>query len=170
MELELTLNGVTVRVTLLETAAPRTTKALWDAMPITDRVVQVKWSGDAWRTEGDYDIGISEVENEGHVLVAGDLIYYPRKKIGLAYGRAEWRNPDLSFALHVSDPRAQFARRWDSGRAGPAAAPLTGAGRDLLCTAQSQRTGASAAPSSTITRNRRTTANAPVRGHCSSCS
>jgi len=103
VELELTLNGVTARVTLLETAAPRTTKVLWDAMPITDRVVQVKWSGDAWRTEGDHDIGVSEVENEGHVLAAGDLIYYPRmKKIGLAYGRAEWRHPDPSFALHVS--------------------------------------------------------------------
>ncbi|HET7265673.1 MAG TPA: DUF3830 family protein [bacterium] len=103
MDVELVLDGVTARVTLLEMAAPRTTKALWEALPISDRAVQVKWSGDAWRTEGDYDIGITAVENEGHVLAAGDLIYYPRmKKIGLAYGRAEWRHPDLSFALHVS--------------------------------------------------------------------
>lgn len=103
MELEIVLAGVTGRVKLLDTAAPRTTEALWAAMPIIDRAVQVKWSGDAWRTEGDYDIGITEVENEGHVLSAGDVIYYPRmKKIGLAYGRAEWRHPDLSFALHVS--------------------------------------------------------------------
>jgi hypothetical protein len=103
VDLEIVLDGVAGRVTLLDTAAPRTTKALWNAMPITDRAVQVKWSGDAWRTEGDYEIGITDVENEGHVLAAGDLIYYPRmKKIGLAYGRAEWRHPDLSFALHVS--------------------------------------------------------------------
>lgn len=103
MELEIVLDGVAGRVTLLEAAAPRTTKALWNAMPITDRAVQVKWSGDAWRTDGDHDIGITEVENEGHVLAAGDLIYYPRmKKIGLAYGRAQWRHPDLSLALHVS--------------------------------------------------------------------
>lgn len=103
MELEIVLAGVTGRVKLLDTAAPRTTEALWAAMPIIDRAVQVKWSGDAWRTEGDYDIGITEVENEGHVLSAGDVIYYPRmKKIGLAYGRAEWRHPDLSFVLHVS--------------------------------------------------------------------
>jgi hypothetical protein len=103
MQIEIVLAGVTGRITLLDAAAPRTTQALWTALPITDRAVQVKWSGDAWRTEGDYDIGIPEVENEGHVLAAGDLIYYPRmKKIGLAYGRAEWRHPDLSIALHVA--------------------------------------------------------------------
>jgi len=103
MQIEIVLAGVTGRIRLLDTAAPRTTNALWTALPITDRAVQVKWSGDAWRTEGDYDIGITEVENEGHVLAAGDLIYYPRmKKIGLAYGRAEWRHPDLSIVLHVA--------------------------------------------------------------------
>jgi len=103
LELQLELAGVTGRVALLEDKAPRTVRALWAALPIADRGVQVKWSGDAWRTEGDYDIGVTEVENEGHVLAPGDLIYYPRmKKIGLAYGRAEWRHPDLSITLHVS--------------------------------------------------------------------
>lgn len=103
MDLEIVLAGVTGRIRLLNEAAPRTTAALWAALPITDRAVQVKWSGDAWRTEGDYNIGITEVENEGHVLAAGDLIYYPRmRKIGLAYGRAEWRHPDLSIVLRVS--------------------------------------------------------------------
>jgi len=103
VDLEIVLAGVTGRVTLLDALAPRTTKALWAALPIADRAVQVKWSGDAWRTEGDYDIGITEVEHEGHMLASGDMIYYPRmKKIGLAYGPAEWRHPDASFLLHVS--------------------------------------------------------------------
>ena len=103
MDLQIVLSGVTGRIKLLDAAAPRTTKALWTALPIADRALQVKWSGDAWRTEGDYDIGITEVENEGQVLAAGELIYYPRmKKIGLAYGRAEWRHPDLSIVLHVA--------------------------------------------------------------------
>lgn len=102
MDLEIVLAGVTGRIRLLD-AAPRTTKALWTALPIIDRAVQVKWSGDAWRTEGDHDIGVRDVENEGRVLAQGDFIYYPRmKKIGLAYGRAEWRHPDLAFTLHVS--------------------------------------------------------------------
>ena len=103
VDMQIVLAGVTGRLKLLEAEAPRTVRALWSVLPIADRAVQVKWSGDAWRTEGDYEIGIHGVENEGHVLAAGDLIYYPRmKKIGLAYGRAEWRHPDLSIALHVS--------------------------------------------------------------------
>ena len=103
MNIRLTLAGVTAEITLLDTLAPRTCRALWAVLPITDRAVQVKWSGDAWRTEGDYDIGVTEVENEGRTLTAGDFIYYPRmKKIGVAYGQAEWRHPDISFQLHVS--------------------------------------------------------------------
>ena len=103
MELEIVLAGVRGRVTLLDRAAPRASAALWAALPINDRAVQVKWSGDAWRTEGDYDLGIDEIENEGHVLAAGDVIHFPRsKKIGVAYGRAEWRHPDLSLVMLVS--------------------------------------------------------------------
>jgi len=103
VEIQIVLAGVTGRITLLDAMAPRTCHALLAKLPIADHGVQVKWSGDAWRTEGDYDIGVAEVENEGHVLVAGDFIYYPRlRKIGLAYGRAEWRHPDISFKLHVS--------------------------------------------------------------------
>jgi len=103
VELEIVLAGVTGRVTLLDKAAPKATAALWAALPIKDRAVQVKWSGDAWRTEGNYDLGVNEIENEGHVLSAGDLIHFPRsKKIGIAYGRAEWRHPDLSLVMHVS--------------------------------------------------------------------
>ena len=103
MELEIVLAGVTGRITLLDKAAPKATAALWAALPINDRAVQVKWSGDAWRTEGDYDLGVDEIENEGHVLSAGDLIHFPRsKKIGVAYGRAEWRHPDLSLVMHIS--------------------------------------------------------------------
>lgn len=55
MELEIVLDGVTGRITLLAAAAPRATAALWAALPINDRTLQVKWSGDAWRTEGNYD-------------------------------------------------------------------------------------------------------------------
>jgi hypothetical protein len=103
VELEIVLAGVTGRVTLLDKDAPRATAALWAALPINDRAVQVKWSGDAWRTEGDYDLGFNDIENEGHVLSAGDVIHFPRsKKIGVAYGRAEWRHPDLSLQMHVS--------------------------------------------------------------------
>ena len=62
-----------------------------------DRTIQVRWSGSAWRTERNYPLALGEVENPITVLQAGDLIYYdePRLdlyKIGVAYGRAAWRD------------------------------------------------------------------------------
>ncbi len=37
------------------------------------------------------------------MLSARDVIHFPRsKKIVVAYGRAEWRHPDLSLMTHVS--------------------------------------------------------------------
>ena len=41
---------------LYEDKAPLTTAALWEALPITDRTIQTRWSGDAWRTEGNYEL------------------------------------------------------------------------------------------------------------------
>lgn len=101
-QVEVEVAGVKAVASLLDELAPRTCFALWNALPITDRAVQVKWSGDAWRTEGDHPL-VDVVENEGHVLGAGDVIYYPRmKKIGVAYGTAQWRHPDPGLSLHVS--------------------------------------------------------------------
>jgi hypothetical protein len=100
--IEVELAEVRATVVLLEEIAPRTCHALWKALPVVDRAVHVKWSGDAWRTEGDYAL-TDGIENEGQVLSAGDLIFYPRmKKIGLAYGVAQWRHPDPTIQLHVS--------------------------------------------------------------------
>ncbi len=99
--IEVELAGTRAVVALLEDRAPRACHALWKVLPVVDRAVHVKWSGDAWRTEGDYALTDS-VENEAQVLAAGDLIFYPRmKKIGLAYGVAQWRHPDPTVHLHV---------------------------------------------------------------------
>jgi hypothetical protein len=85
---------------LLDELAPLTTAALCDALPITDRTIQVRWSGDAWRTEQNYELrpADAEVENIAGRLEAGDIIYYPNYetgnvKIGFAYGPAEWLMP-----------------------------------------------------------------------------
>ncbi len=123
--IEVELAGTRAIVALLDDLAPKTCHALWKALPVTDKAVQVKWSGDAWRTEGDHPL-VDVVENEGQVLSAGDLIFYPRmKKIALAYGTAEWRHPDPNFKLHVSvigrvetgleEICAASARAWTQG-------------------------------------------------------
>jgi hypothetical protein len=95
--IELEIGGLVVPGVLLDDKAPRTCGKIWDLLPVEDRTIQVRWSGSAWRTEGNYPLALGEVENPVTVLQAGDLIYYdePRLdlfKIGVAYGRAAWRD------------------------------------------------------------------------------
>jgi hypothetical protein len=95
--IELEIEGVVVPGVLLDDKAPRTCAKIWDLLPVDDRTIQVRWSGSAWRTEKNYPLALGEVENPVTVLQAGDLIYYdePRLdlyKIGVAYGRAAWRD------------------------------------------------------------------------------
>lgn len=94
------VDDVEAEATLYDQAAPKTTDALWDQLPIHDRTIQTRWSGDAWRTEGNYEL-LPEgtlVENVADRLSEGDIIYYPGYpskliKIGIAYGSAKWLAP-----------------------------------------------------------------------------
>jgi len=94
------LGGVTAEGELFEDKAPRTVAALWSRLPINDRTIQTRWSGDAWRTENNYDLlpADAPVENVAGRLAAGDIIYYPGHnanliKVGIAYGKAQWLAP-----------------------------------------------------------------------------
>jgi hypothetical protein len=94
------VDDVVTEATLFEDKAPKTVAALWDALPIRDRTIQTRWSGDAWRTEQNYELQPygAPVENVADRLAAGDIIYYPGKpggniKVGVAYGQAKWLNP-----------------------------------------------------------------------------
>jgi hypothetical protein len=94
------VDGVTAEGELFEGKAPKTVAALWSRLPIKDRTIQTRWSGDAWRTEGNYELlpADAPVENVAGRLDAGDIIYYPGYrskliKIGIAYGKAQWLAP-----------------------------------------------------------------------------
>ena len=94
------VDGVLAEAALFEDKAPRTVRALWERLPIRDRTIQARWSGDAWRTEGNYELlsPDAEVENPAGRLAAGDIIYYPGYnsgllKIAIAYGQAQWLAP-----------------------------------------------------------------------------
>src|SRR5919202_3669425 len=89
------VDGVLAEAALFEENAPHTVRALWERLPIRDRTIQARWSGDAWRTEGNYELLDSDapVENPAGRLAAGDIIYYPGYasgllKIAIAYGQA----------------------------------------------------------------------------------
>lgn len=92
------MGDLRTEATLYDEHAPNTIEALLERLPIRDRTIQVRWSGNAWRTEQDYQLlpRGSEVENKVERLTAGDIIYFPPIKIGVAYGPAQWLNPFMS--------------------------------------------------------------------------
>jgi hypothetical protein len=100
MRVRIRVGDAVAEAQLFDDKAPKTTQALWDQLPIHDRTIQTRWSGDAWRTEGNYELRPEgeSVENVAGRLSAGDIIYYPGYrsrliKVGIAYGNAQWLNP-----------------------------------------------------------------------------
>lgn len=96
--LQIKVGNSVSRAELFRDKAPLTTQSLLNALPIVDRTIQVRWSGDAWRTEKNYELRPqgSPVENIAGHLQAGDIIYYPGEsniKVGIAYGDAQWLAP-----------------------------------------------------------------------------
>jgi hypothetical protein len=95
------VGDVTAEAELFEDKAPNTIDAFWERLPmLNERTIQVRWSGDAWRTEGDYELLTKddEIENRIERLAAGDVAYYPgyhsgNFKICFAYGKAQWLAP-----------------------------------------------------------------------------
>jgi hypothetical protein len=119
------VDDVTAEAELFEDRAPKTTAALWEALPIRDRTIQTRWSGNAWRTEGNYELqpAGAPVENVAGRLDAGDIIYYPGYrsgliKVGVAYGPAQWLNPfmepiDVALIGRIDRNLDAFAARCD---------------------------------------------------------
>ncbi|MGH2614167.1 MAG: DUF3830 family protein [Thermomicrobiales bacterium] len=98
--IKIRVDDVVAEAELFDNEAPQTATALWEALPIRDRTIQTRWSGNAWRTEGNYELQPegAPVENIAGRLSAGDIIYYPGYrsgliKVGVAYGEAQWLNP-----------------------------------------------------------------------------
>ena len=100
MRIRIQVGEAVAEASLYDEKAPKTTAALWERLPLRDRTIQTRWSGDAWRTEGNYELlpEGAPVENVAERLSAGDIIYYPGYrsgliKIGIAYGNAQWLAP-----------------------------------------------------------------------------
>lgn len=121
--IRITINGAVAEAELFEEKAPQTTAGLWDTLPLSERTIQTRWSGDAWRTEREHKLTSAAVgvENVADKLRAGDIIYFPtyeheRYKIGIAYGNARWLNPfcvplDVAHIGRVDTGLDEFVRR-----------------------------------------------------------
>lgn len=99
-KIEVKVGSALCKGELFDDLAPETARGFAAALPIIDRTIQVRWSGDAWRTEKNYELRPqgAPVENVAGRLSAGDIIYFPgwgsgNIKIGIAYGEAQWLGP-----------------------------------------------------------------------------
>ena len=75
--LEITAGPFTFRARLEEELAPRTCAALRKLLPLEDKIVQARWSGEsAWIPLGDLETGVGP-ENANSYPGPGELLLYP---------------------------------------------------------------------------------------------
>jgi len=75
--LEITAGPLTFRARLEEELAPRTCAALRKLLPLEDKIVQARWSGEsAWVPLGDLETGVGP-ENANSYPGPGELLLYP---------------------------------------------------------------------------------------------
>ena len=75
--LEIAAGPFSFRARLEEERAPRTVEAVRRMLPLEDRLVQARWSGEsAWIPFGDLDVGTGP-ENANSYPAAGELLLYP---------------------------------------------------------------------------------------------
>ncbi len=74
--------------------APKTVEAFLKLLPYRQKVIHVRWSGEAvWIPLGDYDLGVGFENHTSHPSV-GDILFYPggysETEILLAYGSSSF--------------------------------------------------------------------------------
>ena len=75
--LEITAGPLTFRARLEEELAPRTCAALRRLLPLEDKIVQARWSGEsAWIPLGELETGVGP-ENANSYPGPGELLLYP---------------------------------------------------------------------------------------------
>jgi hypothetical protein len=86
--------GLTFRARLEVAAAPRTVAALQRLLPLTSRIIHVRWSGEAgWVPLCELDLGLGP-ENATSYPHPGEILLYPggvsETEILIAYGRVRF--------------------------------------------------------------------------------
>ncbi len=89
-EIEIEIAGEVFRARFEDTDAPKTCARFRELLPFSDRIIHVRWSGEAcWIPMGDRDLGIGH-ENATSHPAPGHIIVYPggvsETEILIAYG------------------------------------------------------------------------------------
>jgi hypothetical protein len=92
--IEMELGGTVFHARLLEERAPKTTQAIWDALPFGGRAVQAQLSGEMFRMFEHTPVDLDQTEpgTGTGFQYPGELVYYaPIKEIAICYGQARFR-------------------------------------------------------------------------------
>jgi hypothetical protein len=90
--LDIDLGGAVFRAGLLEDRAPRTCRALWEALPFAGRAVHATWSGNIIHTLDRVPLEVEGLENELGFPYPGLVMYSPsRREISICYDDARYR-------------------------------------------------------------------------------
>jgi hypothetical protein len=92
--LKITAGPYTLLARLEEAAAPKTCARFLELLPYHERIIHVRWSGEAcWIPLGDLDLGLG-FENHTSYPAPGQIILYPggisETEILLAYGGVQF--------------------------------------------------------------------------------
>lgn len=86
-ELAFILGKETFVIKLLETAAPKTTAAVLDRLPIEGHIVHAAWSGDVIRQLEGFDLSYDEPENATYFCAPGDVCFTSGfRELTMVYG------------------------------------------------------------------------------------
>jgi hypothetical protein len=92
--IRITAGGFAFTARFEETAAPKTCAAFRTLLPYRQRIIHVRWSGEAcWIPLGDFDFGLG-YENHTSYPAPGQILLYPggisETEILLAYGSVQF--------------------------------------------------------------------------------
>jgi hypothetical protein len=101
--IEIEVDGVSCQAELLETVAPRTAAAFWEALPLTTRLTHSQWSGPACLAGIDLPNNL-ELERPVCSIYPGTLVVRPhRGELLIGYGSAEYRSAaGVEYATRVA--------------------------------------------------------------------
>jgi hypothetical protein len=89
--IEIDLDGVVCRARLNEDKAPKTSEAVWNALPFEGRAVHAQVSGDMFRMLDEAPVGELETESATYFQHPGSVVFYPPiKEIAFCIGKAQF--------------------------------------------------------------------------------
>lgn len=89
--MEIELDGLACRALLNEDKAPKTSRAVWEALPFEGRAVHAQVSGDMFRMLDETPVGELDVESATYFQHPGSVVFYPPiKEIAFCVGKAQF--------------------------------------------------------------------------------